>query len=154
MAWRVRTRDDGLVLPLPAGWIGVHATDDVAASARAHPVLREACGPVLAVPTGDGRRWLFLAEVDESVLSSTELPDGVGLIRPPRELLLPPSSNDFGMIRWAVCPSPEKRWLPTATTVVSALREVISPRRHVRWLRTRPVDEWYRPGTTGTTRDR
>lgn len=130
MGWVVHRNENGLVLPLPAGWVAVHAPAGVGAAAYRHPLLRDACGPVLVLPEST-RRSVFLAEVDDGVLAGESLPPGVGLFRSPHPLLLPPSTTEFGRVRWAVAPEPTRRWLPTATTVISALGEVL---RHVRTL--------------------
>lgn len=136
LAWQVEVRGDLLVLPLPAGWVGVHALAEVGAAACGHPLLHDACGPVLALP-GTDRRWVFLAEADDAVLARPYLPTGVGVFRSPHALPLPPSVIDAGMVRWALPPVPTRRWLPGASAVVAALTEVLAPRRQPGFRRSR-----------------
>ncbi|HUQ57791.1 hypothetical protein [Lentzea sp.] len=147
MAWPARQSGASIVLPLPTGWIGITTSAEVGRAARAHPVLSGSCGPVLVVP-GDPVHWVFLAEAGSDPLAVSLAPPGVGLLRPPHEVLLPPSETGFGRVRWANPPLANQRWLPTSTSVLRAIHEVL--RRQWRFPDGRSLPSTGSPGAAMT----
>jgi len=144
MAWPARQEGQAIVLPLPPGWIGITTTARIGRAACAHLMLNESCGPVLVVP-GEPAKWIFLAEAGFDPLAVSIAPPGVGLMRPPHQIPLPPTDTGAGRVRWANPPRTNQRWLPTSASVLAAISEVLQPPWHLRGTdEARPAHEFPR----------
>ena len=126
MAWPARQAGPAVVLPLAAGWIGITITVEIGRAACSHPVPGDSRGPVLAVP-GEPDQRIFLAEAGSDPLAVSIAPPGVGVLRPPLEVPLPPTETGYGRVRWAIAPRTNQRWLPTSDSLLAAISEVLQP---------------------------
>lgn len=99
-------------LPARRGW-------DVAA------ILRRDCersGPILAAPTSQGLRWVFLTRPDEpgAAVASAVMVGARVRATPPDAVPLPPSVTPRGPVSWIVAPAPDEMQLPRLRSVLAA----------------------------------
>lgn len=120
--WRVHESGGATFLTLGVGIVGV-AINMPLSSLVAERLRRDAIrGPVLDI-NRHPRRWVFLADPNDLILTSSELPDGVELLGCPRRLPLP--SERYDLVTWIDPPSPHRRWLPTLAAILSATESAL-----------------------------
>lgn len=119
LGWQIVTKDGGPWLQLARGMTALALP-----SARGKQLLKtlgewDQRGPVLEV-LERSLNWVFLTDDNGLVMAQHELAPCVRLLRCPAAVPLPTAGNRI--TRWIVPPTSDRRWLPTLTTVVGALR--------------------------------
>lgn len=117
--WSVEEKDGKPLLFLGNGMIGVVVPATRARAVAVHLHSQDTCGPVLEL---GGATWVFLADANGMVVDQTELNGGVSLLGYAKQVPLPEAP--LGAVRWVVPPNPHQRWLPTLAAVLAAVRDV------------------------------
>jgi hypothetical protein len=92
-----------------------------ALTSHAGRVLDRAGVEAPLIVMGNPERGVFLADANDRFFSRHDMPAGVVFLSAPREIPLPPSSAYDRSVRWVTKPTPDRRWLPAAETVFSAI---------------------------------
>jgi hypothetical protein len=132
MAWDTRVVGNDVRLRLGRGVVAFLTHGPLTAAARRGLELTEVEAPLMVM--GRPERGLFLADANDRLWSQHDMPVGVVFLGAPREVPLPPSATFDGGVRWVTPPTPDRRWLPAAETVFSALTSAalshqLTPRR-------------------------
>lgn len=125
--WPIKIVGSSVLLETTSGFCGVEMRQR-----HGEAVLRLLCqagteGPVVRVMRPDP--WLvFLAEADTVVEADSLRHHAAGLVQRGQTIPLPPTDTGSGRVSWVVAPRPDHRWLPQLSTIVWALRTVMSHR--------------------------
>lgn len=115
--WRVQECGGGSFLSLGVGMVGV-AIHVPLSGLVADDLRRQSIkGPILGI-NQHPRRWVFLADPNDLILTPAELPRGVELLSCPKRLALPSAPHES--VTWIDPPKPHRRWLPTLAAIISA----------------------------------
>ncbi len=125
---------DGLLWPVHRDADGIWLALGVEVSAVELPARRgwdvavilrrdwERSGPVLAAPTSQGLRWVFLTRPDEpgAAVASAVMVGARVRATPPDAVPLPPSLTPRGPVSWIVAPALDEMQLPRLRSVLAA----------------------------------
>lgn len=115
--WNV---DESGALSLGRGIVAVVVRPIIAGAAALTLAEFGSRGPVLDL--GDAIGWAFLADPNEIVLPQNALPAGVAVLHCPHAVPLPMRGIVASQApRWIQAPNVRSRWLPTLSTVLSAV---------------------------------
>lgn len=122
--WEVELRDGRILLTLENGLVALLVPASVAMDLTRSLKRLDIHGPVFAV---DGPRphWLFLADSNEYVIATDDLPGGVEVLGFGERIPLPCVEAFSAGVRWIVAPDPRQRWLPTLAAVLLGMRRTI-----------------------------
>lgn len=116
--WTTDVVNDQTMLALGCGIVAVTVPAAAGPAVVTHLRTHEVLGPTLAL-SGSGARWMFLADPNGFVAG--RLPNDADVLDCPMKIQLPDAETTFAKLRWVVPPDPVRRWLPTATAVLSVI---------------------------------
>ncbi|NKQ51544.1 hypothetical protein HFP15_01465 [Amycolatopsis sp. K13G38] len=121
--WDVGKSDGRIVLTLGRGVVALLVPVPVAM--RVVPRLKrlDAVGPVFA-EAGDEPHWVLLADANEFVTTAGDVPKGIVVLGAGQRIPVPCAETRASGPRWIVPPDPRRRWLPTLSTVLTAIWRV------------------------------
>ncbi|MFT7837095.1 hypothetical protein Q5530_13180 [Saccharothrix sp. BKS2] len=143
LGWPVDIAGGGVHLILTGGLAAFEVPAHLAGGVLRRLSDLGAVGPVLRTGT-DNDRVAFLCDVDDIVFAQADMPLGVRCPRMGAALPLPsprPSKS------WLVAPDPDRRWLPSASAVLHAVR-------HTTAAAARAVSPGFPRATADRTRSR
>lgn len=118
LGWPVETAEDGVSLSLTGGLTAIEVPAHLAGGVLNRLTDLGVVGPALRTGRANDR-VTFLCEVDDVVLAQADMPTGVRHLRVGGALALPsPRPSET----WLVAPDPGRRWLPSASAVLHAVR--------------------------------
>lgn len=119
--WVVENRGGRAALRLGHGMVAVAVPPERAPGIATHLHRAEADAPAVAV-AGSRPYWFFLADANDSVVTTDELPSGIRVLTCVAAIPVPAEDIPCDGVRWVVPPDPSRRWLPTAAAVLCAAR--------------------------------
>lgn len=135
MGWDVRLVDGAPTLSLTHGMTGFLFPWKWFPLAASLMSTMDVQGPVIGFMDEVEPRAVALADINDCVFSQVQMPQGVTLLRTPGLVPLPPKAGS----RWLAEPHSDRRWLPSATAVLSVLQAACqSPAGPPRGRRTLP----------------
>ncbi|MCS7477313.1 hypothetical protein ACFFQW_22565 [Umezawaea endophytica] len=134
MGWDVRLVDGVPTLSLTHGMTGFLFPRAWFAPVASLMSTMDVQGPVIGFLDEVESKAVALADTNDCVFSQAQMPPGVTLLRTPGLVPLPPKIGSS----WLIEPHNERRWLPSATAVLSVLQAAQSPARPPRTPRTLP----------------
>jgi hypothetical protein len=138
MGWDVRLADGVPTLSLTHGMTGFLFPRKWFPLAASLMSTMDVQGPVIGFLDDVEPVAVALADTNDCVFSQAQMPRGVTLLRTPGLVPLPPKTGSS----WLVEPHNERRWLPSATAVLSVLQAAAqSPSGPPRGPRTLPYPQ-------------
>ena len=123
MGWDVRLVDGVPTLSLAHGMTGFLFPWKWFPLAASLMSTMDVQGPVIGFMDEVEPKAVALADTNDCVFSQAQMPQGVTLLRTPGLVPLPPKTGSS----WLVEPHNERRWLPSATAVLSVLQTAAQP---------------------------
>ncbi|WIV55391.1 hypothetical protein [Amycolatopsis nalaikhensis] len=121
LGWPVITVPGRVGLATVSGFCGVEVAGALATRVLDRLRATESDGPVVGIP-GPPPHRVFIAEADVVADPAEFARYGGRLLHAPHRITLPPSGLPYGPAVWLVPPRPARRWLPSLSTILWALR--------------------------------